>query len=79
MVPTTINLKNFNNVIVRTKSNVIVRTKSHNLRLKSQYSCVGITAMPCIGGNQNVQTEEAGDYTGGNLIGRHRNEGAQGA
>nr|CAI9751988.1 hypothetical protein MZNIZDYX_MZNIZDYX_CDS_0045 [uncultured phage] len=43
---TTRTLKNFNDVIVH--------TQSHNLRLKSQYSCVGITAMPCIGGNQNV-------------------------
>lgn len=62
MVPTTRTLKNFNDVIVH--------TQSHTLRLKSQYSCVGITAMPCIGGNQNVQTEEAGEHSGGRNAGK---------
>lgn len=53
-----------------TFNDVIVHTQSHNLRLKSQYSCVGITAMPCIGGNQNVQTEEAGEHPGGRNAGK---------
>lgn len=54
----------------KTFNDVIVHTQNHNLRLKSQYSCVGITAMPCIGGNQNVQTEKAGDYPGGRNAGK---------
>ena len=47
VVPTTITFKttfNFNDV------NYIL--KAITLRLKSQYSCVGITAMPCIGGTK---------------------------
>ena len=44
--------------------------KAITVRLKSQYSCAGITAMPCIGGNQNVQTEKAGDYPGGRNAGK---------
>lgn len=72
MVPTTITLKT-------TFNDVNYTLKAITVRLKSQYSCVGTTAMPCIGGNQNVQTEEAGEDTGGNLTGRHRNDGAQGA
>ena len=61
----------------KTFNDVIVRTQNHNLRLKSQYSCVGITAMPCIGGNQNVQTEKAGDYPGGRIAENRRNAEVQ--
>ncbi len=70
MVPTTITFKT-------TFNDVNYTLKAITLRLKSQYSCVGITAMPCIGGNQNVQTEEAGADTGGGTAENRRNEEGQ--
>lgn len=70
MVPTTITFKT-------TFNDVNYTLKAITLRLKSQYSCVGITAMPCIGGNQNVQTEKAGADTGGRTAENRRNEEGQ--